>query len=486
MPRRRARKVESVGSGRATRFCIFLVALAAFSFHSVVFRQVIVPSTQNLMPSRPIVPLGQPFRSNRTSFGSSRSDCGAREAKFLQWWDCRNTSSTVRIRHGGSYDVNSWPVLDMEKVIVSAGTVHVFGADEESRSAVEDTGFFLRGESLRAARAPDLKIQLHDGPFPAGSCDPCEAGERSLFFVKPWFWHNLYHLMNDASMVLHHVRTTPPELEKQSSASHSSCSGVDMSSTPSLPRLLFFGRTAKSSKWGNTLFGHENFPGGSGSADEFLNVAAGKKGKKGEASPDTPFGKSHCVRKLHWGAPLRVMSGSAVSVSERRYALTNLRDHVEKACPLHTSSSSSSSSSSATLLFLVRPIISSIRKWFPRPLLSNYFAPEDTSSLRYAFAETREDGELEAAPPRALFVVRPVPKAKKSAAAANRWFTDAGLGVLTEAFKKADIDLQPCCNFKKESPCEMVCYNNNYECLFVLFTATVDCIAVLTFFFFQF
>lgn len=62
------------------------------------------------------------------------------------------------------------------------------------REAVKQAGYLLRGEALRAAKAPDLKIEIHEstGPssslFPVGACDPCEAGDRSLFFVRPWFW----------------------------------------------------------------------------------------------------------------------------------------------------------------------------------------------------------------------------------------------------------------------------------------------------------
>jgi hypothetical protein len=74
----------------------------------------------------------------RTRVGINGDDNNRR--RDIPWWECPNTTSTVRIRRGTSYYADngqrgdrSWPVLDMENVIVSDGVVHVFGADYESR-----------------------------------------------------------------------------------------------------------------------------------------------------------------------------------------------------------------------------------------------------------------------------------------------------------------------------------------------------------------
>lgn len=74
----------------------------------------------------------------RTRVGINGDDNNRR--RDIPWWVCPNTTSTVRIRRGTSYYADngqrgdrSWPVLDMENVIVSDGVVHVFGADYESR-----------------------------------------------------------------------------------------------------------------------------------------------------------------------------------------------------------------------------------------------------------------------------------------------------------------------------------------------------------------
>jgi len=296
--------------------------------------------------------------------------------------------SQVRVRDGVSYEGGG---LDFEGVAVFEGAVHIYGADDESISAVQASGLRLSPESLRARHFRDILIRVHEGPMPARFCDQRAHGNASLFFIKPWFWQNLYHLFNDAAMLIHHVAATPNR-------------------RPGSHKLMIFGEHTLGAgpgsyylPWALLLFGQ------TGGVFDGLGSAHALFTSK----------RPQCVGALHWGQPQRVLSADRIDPRERALALANLKKVVEHACPDAQLPGRSNS-------------------------LSDFF------QLKGLRSRVAREGA-----PRAVFVVRPPPIGKEQKNAGNRFYHNRGLRELSEAFANRGVEMRECCNFEVDMPCDM-------------------------------
>ena len=298
-------------------------ALATSSYASDT---LVARAGQQLWP-----PPGRTSSSSSSSSGTgNENSAGFTPSNRRTMWSSGNVTSIVRVRRGGSYDGQpSGPVLDFKSVAVGKGTVHVFldASDAESRAAVAalaqhqaapsvvfnggsggggGDGPRLTGAALRTTArelARGLKVQLHEGPMPKGFCaeGPAAAdeapappvrgsggirrsdgyGDCAVFVVRPWFWHNMYHLVNDASMLAHHVASTPAAFHvaggatrgnRNSSSSSSPGGGSDL-----VPRLLVFGKLPQFA---------EEATGAAGPVSSF----SGRSGADGGSSGSTGYG----------------------------------------------------------------------------------------------------------------------------------------------------------------------------------------------------
>jgi len=231
----------------------------------------------------------------------------------LKSYGSRLLSSRARIISGGVYDVSP-RLLALEDVRIEGQSVHLHGTDSATVAAVRQVHRVLRGDLvLRGASVPSLDIVAHENPMVTADCDP-RSRTLSVFFIKPWFWNNLFHIFSDAVMLLHRVRTSLGN----ATACHP------------LPALVVFGSpalgAARSSSthavsadnplpWSKIFFGRYFFPGGVYSAREFFESK-----------------QLMCVRQLHWGYPVRILSANGVSVAERREALTEFRYSTTQIC----------------------------------------------------------------------------------------------------------------------------------------------------------
>jgi hypothetical protein len=302
-----------------------------------------------------------------------------------------------------------------------------------------------------------------------------------------YFWHvcALYvicasslALFEIKAMVVRHVDTTPQQgdLVKHSAST--------------LPKLMVFrskpnshGVKQESLGWTKVLFGPALFPGGQGAGgDLFKLTQEARRAQTSSLSLSSSSGLGllpHCVGRLHWGSPLRVMSSNQVTVEERRSSLSALRRLVQKSCASSSSFSSSSSSSSSssdwnhssdfdnnsssssssrsssssseseTLLADSRRRLTSSHTSPPAPPASLEQEAGEANASRQSHPQLQQQLEQQSAPQpiRAVFVVR------KQSRTDARWYTASGLGNLTQAFNRSGVTLEPCCNFKRESPC---------------------------------
>mmetsp|Transcript_1588 Transcript_1588/g.2004 ORF Transcript_1588/g.2004 Transcript_1588/m.2004 type:complete len:570 (+) Transcript_1588:84-1793(+) len=255
------------------------------------------------------------------------------------WWkDGSVKSSVVRERQTWSYSKQSNPILDMWWIIVNQGSIHIFNPDEISRSAITKANYAIYGDSLRVRDGvpKKLSIIIHDEPITSNefyslNCDT-EFGQTSLFFMKPWFHENMYHLVNDAAMLLFHHHTTPqtPSTSSSSSLSSTLSHSVDVQdafTTSSLswryPSKLFKFTTQHAKHhptlpWANEVFFHSSiFPAGVNNYATSVII------------PKQPL----CIGAFHWGSPLRVLSAVRVSKAERQEAVKLMNSQLRASCP---------------------------------------------------------------------------------------------------------------------------------------------------------
>lgn len=296
--------------------------------------------------------------------------------------------SLVRIRSGGLYDKLDPPVVDMFNVVVSGSTVHVYDADDQSKKAIKAVNGKLGGLSLRAHHVQGFYIVEHETPLQ----DPCVA--EALFFVKPWFWGNLYHLVNDAAMIAYHVSTAPGHP-----------GGLQLA-----PRLLVVDeRSSKKSQekhlsWARILFGFSIFPAGISKKNSGLEMLQARK---------------TCVGGLHWGQPLRVASSNEVSAAERARAMDRLWGIVQRECEAPNQTQPSLSHDRVHNGSLAQELLENGVR------LNSDNARKLTASTVYSKR------------PRAIFVVRSKPAnlADKKATRWGRWYNNAALTGLRASFE---------------------------------------------------
>ena len=392
---------------------------------------------------------------DRPPVGISPRPCPDYEHESAEWWNlCGSIVSRARIREGGSYDNQpDGPVVDFEDVVVAGGKVHVYGIDSKSASVLNLlTGRKLTGKALRVEKAPDMPVEVHEGPMPRGYCDPTAMGHHALYFVKPWYWANLYHLFNDLTMVNYHVKSTPlstgvrrsPRLvtlghipsdllpaKQRSNSSDSHNDDDEVRGVPFLP-------------WASIIL-RAMFPGGFSPGYELFKRRA-----------------PSCVGSLHWGSPLRVMSANGVALDERRGALLAFHSLVFQHACLRIMPTDRPREIPRQNNPSVSPI-SSTESWFRA--MKHTGSPQQRRALLARSRKIKPDrpSDVSGRPPRVVFVIREKPPPGGPKKLTNRWYNAKGLAVLQTAFEQTGATFETCCNFDYTEPCAMAATFNSAD-----------------------
>jgi len=333
--------------------------------------------------------------------------------------------SFARMRQGEAYELHtSSAAVDMFNVVLEGRTVHLYAPDPKSIQVVDTLKRSLFGNMLRGGTGiPPLKVELHRHAMPAGECDPEPAGGSALYFISPWYWNNLYHLINDATMMAFHVAKTPnPSFDtivsrKSRLMLFAHPYGAVLSESPegNIERMRQQEDEVSPTwalPWARILFGQKLFPGGHADANLLFN--------------DT---RKRCVASFHYGHPARVLSSNGqdgVPISERREALDLLNSHVNDFCRSQMEGHTSD--------------------------IGNYLRDDDRPKAIFVKRSRDEDDPFQ------LYYSQELSSAPVLDKGRNRWYNQKGLTMLKTAFEEQGVLFETCCDFEEDTPCKMVGY----------------------------
>ena len=136
-----------------------------------------------------------------------------------------DTTSLASVRT--SLQDHEYPGIDLWNVVFDMGTrkVRVYTPDEVSRKAIDRIGGKLTNHMI-ATSGPvaEMDIDIIESR-PLDFSSDCDVKlPVAAYFVRPWFWDNAWHFMNDATALSSWVRNTP---------------GCDSSLCPNITKALF-------------------------------------------------------------------------------------------------------------------------------------------------------------------------------------------------------------------------------------------------------
>ena len=121
-----------------------------------------------------------------------------------------DTTSSASVRT--SLQDREHPGIDLWNVVFDMGTrkVRVYTPDEISRKVIDTIGGKLTNHMI-ATSGPvaEMNIDIIESRSLDLSSDCDVKLPVAAYFVRPWFWDNAWHFMNDATALSSWVRNTP-------------------------------------------------------------------------------------------------------------------------------------------------------------------------------------------------------------------------------------------------------------------------------------
>jgi hypothetical protein len=205
------------------------------------------------------------------------------------------------------------PGIDLWNVVFDARSkrVRMYQPDRVSREAIRRIGGKLTNRML-ATSGPVAEMAIDIVERPLDVTTDCDTRlSVAAYFIRPWFWDNSWHFMNDAAALSSWMRNTP---------------GCDNMLCPNVTKMLLVYHDK----------GGEVIPPGSLRVTEtltrlFHTTASWRK--------TIGTGQRYCISSMHWGLGIRCLGTITryphPHTEERRLAVNAYRNGVFNALGLH-------------------------------------------------------------------------------------------------------------------------------------------------------